>query len=78
MSNKQIIKERTNEPLIHEFDIGISHRLIDIKDDDIVKRRLFYLFLNDIDDELVFNIIPQIEGLWKEWIDELKERMNNE
>ena len=78
MSNKQIIKERTNEPLINEFDIGISHRLIDIKDDDIVKRRLFYMFLNDIDDELVFNIIPQINELWEEWIYELKERMNNE
>tara|TARA_Y100001938_G_C8057284_1_gene415168 strand:+ start:48 stop:284 length:237 start_codon:yes stop_codon:yes gene_type:complete len=78
MSNKQIIKERTNKPLINEFDIGISHRLIDIKDDDIVKRRLFYLFLNDIDDELVFNIIPQINELWEEWIDELKGRMNND
>ena len=78
MNNKQIIKKRTNEPLINEFDIGISHRLIDIKDDDIVKRRLFYLFLNDIDDELVFNIIPQINELWEEWIDELKGRMNND
>ena len=78
MSNKQIIKERTNKPLINEFDIGISHRLIDIKDDDIVKRRLFYLFLNDIDDELVFNIIPQINELWEEWIEELKGRMNND
>ena len=78
MSNKQIIKERTNKPLINEFDIGISHRLIDIKDDDIVKRRLFYLFLNDIDDELVFNIIPQINELWEEWFDELKGRMNND
>tara|TARA_Y100001937_G_C7060234_1_gene303382 strand:+ start:195 stop:431 length:237 start_codon:yes stop_codon:yes gene_type:complete len=78
MSNKQIIKERTNKPLINEFDIGISHRLIDIKDDDIVKRRLFYMFLNDIDDELVFNIIPQINELWEEWIDELKGRMNND
>ena len=78
MTNKQIIKEITNEPLIHEFDIGISHRLFDIKDDDIMKRQLFYLFLNDIDDELVFNIIPQIEELWGEWIDELKERKNND
>ena len=50
------------------FDIGINHRIVKINDKDELVKDLFYLFLNDIDDELVFNIIPQIEGLWSKWL----------
>ena len=50
------------------FDFGINHRIVKINDKDELAKDLFYLFLNDIDDELVFNIIPQIEGLWNKWL----------
>ena len=50
------------------FDIGINNRIVNINDKDELVKDLFYLFLNDIDDELVFNIIPQIEGLWSKWL----------
>ena len=46
-----------------EFDIGVNHRIVGIKDDDKKGRELFYEFVDEIGEDIEI----LIGDMWDEW-----------